>query len=77
MLTVMDYDCTHPVTVGEYKPVTHLPNGGIVAGGLTDSYATFCEAVDMHRVSIGMKSEFIIQGTARIIQERNQLPSAE
>ena len=58
----MDYKCTHPAVgpTEEVNGARTLSNGAIVAGGLSDDYATFCPAVDAHLTSLGEKSRLII-----------------
>ena len=59
-----NYKCTHPAILEKNEVEgAREAYGGIVAGGLSDDYATFCEAVDMHLTSLGEKSRLIYDAT--------------
>lgn len=63
----MDYVCTNPA-VGPTEEVTGartMADGAVVAGGLSDDYATFCPAVDKHLTSLGEKSRLIYDANFR------------
>lgn len=62
--------CTHPAvkTKEQVESVKTLENGAIVAGGLTDIYATFCKAVDLHLTSLGEPSRLIIDAAVHDVE---------
>ncbi len=70
----MDYDCTHSAAMNEHQETQFLPGGGIMKGSV-HGYATFCEPVDMHLTSLGIKSRYIIEGKCRKIDEKKMLTS--
>lgn len=63
----MDYDCTNPAIQEKavVERARQMPNGGIMAGGSVDDFATFCPAVDMHLTSLGEPSRLIYDAVAR------------
>lgn len=63
----MDYSCTYPAVgpTEEVNGARTMSDGAIVAGGLSDDYATFCPAVDKHLTSLGERSRLIIDAKFR------------
>jgi hypothetical protein len=62
-----DHVCTHPAVgpADEVEGARTMRDGSVVAGTMTDDFATFCEAVDIHLTSLGEKSRLIIDAKFR------------
>lgn len=43
--------------------------GGLGVGTLSDDFATFCEAVDMHLTSLGEPSRLILEGSFAVVEK--------
>lgn len=71
-----EYMCTHPAATGEHQSTESLPGGDVMVGGV-DGYATFCEPIDMRRISRGETSRFINEGQFILLDNKGVLPPGE
>ncbi|MBI5449077.1 hypothetical protein HY948_02045 [Candidatus Gottesmanbacteria bacterium] len=72
------YTCHHPA-VGPKEEIEGQKQayGGLVVGTLSDDFATFCQAVDMHLTSLGEPSRLIPEGEFTVIEETEEHDGGE